>query len=286
MKASAILDTQILPNAHPFLRWAGSKRQLLPKLVLYCPAEYTRYIEPFVGSACLFYKLSPPSALLGDLNEELINTYVAVQTSPGAVYDCLAAIPKNRDTYYYIRGLDMQQSSTVERAARFIYLNRFCFNGLYRTNLQGRFNVPYAPAKTGNIPSREELYSASQALGKACLKCGDFDDLLPEVRKGDFVYLDPPYAVSGRRVFREYGAKCFKLADLERLSKSLHRIDDSGAHFVVSYADCHEAREALKEWHIRRVTTQRNIAGFTRYRRTDSEIFASNITPPIGLEDS
>lgn len=285
MEITEVSNTHSLPGARPFLRWAGSKRQLLSKLMLYCPADYTRYVEPFVGSACLFYKLSPPSALLGDLNEELINTYIAVRQCPDAVSDCLAAMPKSRDMYYHVRGLSSQNVSTAERAARFIYLNRFCFNGLYRTNLRGQFNVPYAPAKTGDIPSREALLSASHALGNARLKCADFDDVLQEVNKGDFVYLDPPYAVSGRRIFREYGAKSFQLSDLQRLSGSLRRLSESGAHFVVSYADCQEARDTLKEWHIRRVTTQRNIAGFAQYRRTDMEIFASNINPPTGLEE-
>jgi DNA adenine methylase len=150
-----------------FLRWAGSKRQLLPILTEMIGQDYERYVEPFAGSACVFFELVPDKALLGDVNAELIHTYIEVKYRVEDVIKQLAQWRKSKKRYFELRALEPESLSPAIRAARFIYLNRCCFNGLYRTNRQGRFNVPYGGKRSGRLPSAETLCAASRALKKA-----------------------------------------------------------------------------------------------------------------------
>jgi len=259
-----------------FLRWAGSKRQQVSFLRTLVPVTVRRYVEPFAGSASLFFVLNPPRAVLGDLNGELIATFQAVALNPVGVYERLAALPHGRENYYYIRD-EWKARGKYCRAARFIYLNRFCFNGLYRTNSSGAFNVPYGRPKNNNIPSKEQLVACASSLRRAVLIAGDFRDTLAAVERDDFVYLDPPYAVRSRRVFAEYGKKVFNYEDLSDVGASLHRLDGIGAKFVLSYADSSDSRRIFAPWYSRRVRVQRNVAGFTSSRRHQYEIYVSNV---------
>lgn len=264
--------------AIPFLRWAGSKRRLLSKLSAYWTSDAARYIEPFAGSAALFFALRPKRALLSDVNSELIEVFTLVRDDPRGVHRRLVQLPQGRESYYSLRAIRPQQLKPIDRAARFIFLNRFCFNGLYRTNMGGAFNVPYAPTGTGSLPCLEQLQLASTLLKRAELLHGDFEAILSrKVTSRDFVYLDPPFAVGNRRVFRQYGPETFGTADLERLGRLLDEIDRRGAKFVLSYAWCREATVALRKWSTRRVYTQRNIAGFVEHRRRAAELIVSNV---------
>jgi DNA adenine methylase len=267
-----------IPTAASILRWAGSKRKLLPELIPYWGHGQRRYIEPFAGSAALFFALKPKRALLSDINSELIKTLTVVRDNPTAVYKHVSRYPVGQESFYRLRALDPTVLSPVERAARFLFLNRFCFNGLYRTNENGHFNVPYSSQKTGGIPPWEQFSQAAMLLKRAVLKCGDFESvLLSAVGMGDFVYLDPPYAVGNRRIFRQYGSHTFGLQDLNRLNAVLREIQTRGAHFVLSYAYCREAKETFADWTSRRVYAQRNISGFARHRRRAAELIVTNI---------
>ena len=139
-------------SARPFLRWAGSKRQLLPRLRPLIEASPGRYIEPFMGSASLFFSLNKQHGVLSDLNEELVDTFLTVRAQPRLVARALAKLTNSESAFYRVRERDPKDLSPTARAARFIYLNRFCFNGLYRTNAKGRFNVPYGRPKNDNRP--------------------------------------------------------------------------------------------------------------------------------------
>ncbi len=260
------------------LRWAGSKRRLISTLVRYWNAEqHVRYVEPFAGSASLFFALDPKRALLSDSNEELTNLYVAVRDTPDAVSHELDRLPQSRETYNSLRGQDYSNLTSAQRAARLVYLNRFCFNGLYRTNLQGQFNVPYAPTRTGRLPSFTQIQQCSVRLRSCKIVCGDFERVVRDnVRSGDLVYLDPPYAVENRRIFRQYGPATFGLEDLERLSELLHCINALGATFVLSYADSAESRRQFNGWHVERKFVQRNISGFAKHRRRAAELVFTN----------
>lgn len=262
-----------------FLRWAGSKKKLLPKLTPHWEKNnYLRYVEPFMGSAAFFFSVEPRRALLADINQDLVDTFCAVKECPIEIHEALRTFPLGKDGYYKVRASNPNRYGEIRRAARFIFLNRFCFNGIYRTNNQGKFNVPYAESKTGALPTADVLVRASEVLKKADIRCMDFEKLvLSRVKKGDFVYLDPPFAVSNRRVFCQYGPQVFGLSDLERLRNVLIEIDRRGASFLVSYAYCKEAIVFLKGWTMRRTVTQRNIAGFVDHRRSAIEVLVTNI---------
>lgn len=259
-----------------FLRWAGSKKKLIPKLELFWHSRYSRYVEPFAGSACLFFHLAPKSAVLGDNNGELINVYAALRDNPEGLHRRLVAIPRTRSAYYRWRSSNPQTLDPETRAVRFIYLNHNCFNGIYRTNSDGQFNVPFG-SKLGRYLSREEFVRCAATLKKAKFVDGDFTSTLASVKKGDFVYLDPPYALTSRRIFREYGKKPFDIDDVSRLSSELDRIDQIGADFVVSYADCSEARKLASRWQARKFLVKRHVAGFSDHRTSAFEWVIHNI---------
>lgn len=265
----------------PILRWAGSKRKLLPKLLPFWGAGYDRYIEPFAGSAALFFSIQPRRAILNDINRDLIFALRQIRKSPRAVYLAAKRHSPDSENYYRLRAISPRSLDPIDRAARFVFLNRYCFNGLYRTNEAGVFNVPFASSGTGDLPAWEQFQASAMLLGRASLRTQDFEEVIRrQVQKGDFVYLDPPYAVGNRRVFKQYGPQTFGSDDLRRLSNLLEEIDRRGAHFLVSYAYCSEGLAALSDWHVRRVYAQRNIAGFARHRGRAAELLATNIENP------
>ncbi len=267
------------PSVVPLLRWAGSKRQLIPELRRYWTGQARRYIEPFVGSACLFFFLRPRTALLGDINDELIHAYFEVKYRPRGLSLSLGRLRRSKKTYLDLRKTDPAELHPTERAARFIYLNRFCFNGLYRTNRNGKFNVPYGATGTGSLPSREHLAKCSRALKGAKLRSCDFGRLLEDSKCGDFVYLDPPFSVSERRVFNEYQPASFSNTDVKRLRASIERLADCGAHFLLSYVNSDEAEYLQRGFRVRRVHVRRNIAGFVGKRAISEELLISNFVP-------
>jgi DNA adenine methylase len=261
----------------PFLRWAGSKRQLVPVLSRFWHSSFNRYVEPFAGSATLFFSLRPRKALLGDSNPELISAFVEVKYRAGKVLDILRGMPNNRRTYLRVRAQDPQNLKGPARAARFVYLNRFCFNGLYRTNARGYFNVPYGGLKSGYLPSESAFRRCAAAMRATRFVCGDFAETLKLTKRGDFVYMDPPYSVKGRRVFNEYGPRSFSVDDFKRLRFWMERLSSRGVGFVVSYADCKEAEVLARGFDHRTVVVRRNISGFTASRRNSREVLIFNI---------
>jgi DNA adenine methylase len=262
-----------------FLRWAGSKRQLIPVLLKYWNHDYCRYVEPFAGSASLFFSLSPPRALLGDINIELMATYEQVKHKVEAVLLDLNTMKKGRRNYLRLRALDPLTLTPSMRAARFIYLNRFCFNGLYRTNRDGQYNVPYGGDRSGRIPSNDLLVRCSSSLKRAELAVGSFEVTLEKVKSRDFVYMDPPFSIRAKRVFNEYDASMFGLEDLYHLRKWMIRLDRKNVHFLVSYAESEEADLLRVGFHTEVVVVRRSIAGFTERRKPARELLISNQRP-------
>ena len=263
-------------RAKPFLRWAGSKRKQLPRLAQFWADSHQRYVEPFAGSACLFFEIAPNVAILGDKNTSLIEVYRVVRDQPVRLYNRLCRIKRDAETYYRWRSKPQTELDPETRALRFLYLNRNCFNGIYRTNTSGDFNVPMG-RKPGAYFLKADLLLCSSLLKQAKLIAGDFETTLQHVRAGDFVYLDPPYAVRSRRVFREYGATLFDTADVERMAASLTQIVQMGADFLVSYADCKESRDIARQWNAVRLPIRRHVAGFTGSRRHAYEWLISNM---------
>jgi DNA adenine methylase len=224
----------------------------------------------------LFFSLKPHSAVLGDNNRELINVYRVLRDEPEEIHQRLVHIPREKDAYYRWRSKNPRSLDKQTRALRFIYLNHNCFNGIYRTNAAGQFNVPFG-SKLSRYLTREEFIECSKTLKNTRLIAGDFEKSIAEVDKGDFVYLDPPYALTTRRVFREYGGKPFDVDDVERLSNALVAIDQRGAKFVVSYADCPQARKLATAWRATKFSVRRHIAGFSDHRTYAYEWILTNI---------
>lgn len=261
----------------PIFRWAGSKRKTLSVLAEYWNPTYSRYVEPFAGSAALFFRLQPQKAILGDINQNLIEAYEVIRDNPDEIYEAVRAITRSKTQYYCVRNKNPNRMKPFGRAVRFVYLNRYCFNGIYRTNRDGQFNVPYAHIKPGVLPPISDFRKCALFLQKTKLVCGDFGKVLSGVRKNDFVYADPPYAVESRRVFREYDRRAFTKHDLLRLGEHLESLDQRGAFFVISYADCAEARDVFKPWTLRKIKVRRHVAGFASKRRHAVELLATNI---------
>jgi DNA adenine methylase len=260
------------------LRWAGSKRRAAAVLAKYWERSGAlRYVEPFAGSAAVFYYVGARHALLGDLNEELIHTYGAIKREPRRVGRVLRAWTGDAATYYRLRSLTPSSMAPVQRAARFLYLNRWCFNGIYRTNKKGEFNVPFGGQRVGPPVSDSELVETAALLQRARLVCGDFEVTLGLVRQNDFVFMDPPYSVRGKRVFNDYAARGFGEDDLARLRLQLERIDALGAQFLVSYADSQEGQWLARGFETARLGVHRNVGGFRHRRRRAMEILISNV---------
>ena len=220
--------------------------------------------------------VAPKQAILGDIDKELISTYRALGADFSRVAECLRRLKMGERSYYQLRECNPSTLASPERAARFLFLNRFCFNGIYRTNQAGKFNVPYGNPKGVLSFNFELLHQAAVQLRSATLITDDFESVLDEASAGDFVYLDPPYAVAKRRVFAEYYAESFSDRDLERLSAALEQLDQRGVTFVLSYADSKEGRAIGDQWYRRRVRARRNVAGFVGDRKFVYEILASN----------
>lgn len=262
------------PWAPPLLRWAGSKRKLLPLLMQHSPQSFGRYIEPFAGSACLFFALRPASAVLGDINAALLETYSTIRSHPRLVARKARTWNSSDRHYYAVRNRRPENLSLIDRAARFVYLNRNCFNGVYRTNRDGMFNVPRG-VKTGKFPTETAFYRSSVAFRNAEFRIGDFENCLTDIQRDDFVYLDPPYSAARPR-FGEYGYGCFNDDDIIRFIDCLHRIDEQAATFIVSYSDSSVVRNLTAGWHCISLRVRRHVAGFAKHRSTVSEILVSN----------
>lgn len=263
----------------PFLRWAGSKRKMLPKLLNYVNIPFNNYYEPFMGSASLFFALNIKKGILSDINEDLVKTFIQVKINPKKVFDILNKYNNTKENYYKLRAQIPKQLNDIERAARFIILNRFCFNGIYRTNTKGEFNVPYSNNKTGKLPTLNQLEIVSYKLKNIQILHSDFETVIKQnVTTNDLIYFDPPYAVSNRRIFGQYDVRIFGKEDLDRLSELLNFINSKKAHFILSYAYCKEAIVAFEKWHKSKSFVLRNIAGFAEHRRKAAELIITNIS--------
>ena len=262
-------------NHAPIFRWAGSKRKLLRILQANVSPSYCTYIEPFAGSACLFFALHPPRSVLGDFNAHLIQAYRTIAHFPERVHEAASRFPVLAVEYYRLRSLNPTSLPPIARAARFLYLNRYCFNGVYRTNKAGLFNVPRG-RNTGRIPSLASMISGADALRTANLVAGDFRKVLRYVRQNDFVYLDPPYAKADERYSGEYGYGAFSSTDFPSLSAELNTIHDKGATFLLSYRYSPKIRLELARWNSSIVSVRRHVAGFNDHRTTVKELLVSN----------
>lgn len=242
LRSEKPLQRSLLPEessnvrVRPFLKWAGGKTRLLAALrESVPPAGFNRYFEPFVGGGAFFFDLSPSEAFLSDSNPELMNCYEVAREQPEELIDALSTFQVNEAEFYKIRALDLEDLPTITRAARLIYLNKTCYNGLYRVNKQGRFNTPYGRHSNVTLVDPSNLRAASKLLRAAKLSCSEYQLVLEGADKGDFVYLDPPYVPVGKfSDFKRYTKNQFYEADHERLAATFRELAAKGCFVLLS----------------------------------------------------
>jgi DNA adenine methylase len=265
-------------EVRPPLRWAGSKRRLLPTILNALPQKYTSFCEPFVGSGSLFFRIQPKNTYLNDLNSELMNFYSVLGVNPELLYADLLSIPRTKEAYLLTRSALHATADRHRRAVYFFFLNRNCFNGIYRTNKSGQFNVPFSASRTGEYPSLEEVQRAGNAVQlNASLTTMDFEAFIRQrAVRGAFFYIDPPYFMPRKRIFSEYQKLAFDHEDVERLFDQLEHLERKGCFFLLSYPDCSRARKLSKNWTVRCATVYRSVAGGLKHRRSQRELLISN----------
>ena len=255
-------------QAKPILKWAGGKTQMLNDLLPKVPSSYGRYIEPFFGGGAMFFALQPENAIIADSNPELINMYRQVAANVDEVIQYLKKYENTSEMFYTVREQEWTQLPKAEAAARTIFLNRTCFNGLYRVNKQGKFNVPYGKYANPKICDEDGLKAASEALKKAEILCGDYLLVLDHyAQPGDFVFLDPPYLpISEYADFKRYTKEQFYEEDHIELAKIIMRLQERGCHIILTNSNHPLVHELYAPFTIDVIQTKRHIScnGSTR----------------------
>lgn len=251
----------------PFLKWAGGKTQLLTELHKYVPNNFNKYIEPFIGGGAMFFSLNPHESIIADLNEELVITYRQVKEAVESVIEHLETFEHSEEFYYNIRSLDPNELELSYRAARLIYLNKTCFNGLYRVNKKGQFNVPYGKGK-GSFLNGEVLRNASEFLAKTTIIKGDYLDVLTEfATEGDFIFLDPPYYPVGKYSdFKRYTKEFFYHEDQVQLKQEFDRLVNMGCKVVLTNSDHESILDLYSNYEIYIIETRRMISSNSKTR--------------------
>ncbi len=282
-----IPSTLELNQPKPFLKWVGGKRALVDEIIARMPEKFNTYFEPFVGGGALFFELKKRGMLEGkksylfDANKELINTYNTVKNNPYELIEILKEFQNkhSHDFYYEIRAMDRENSFTslpdAMRSARFIYLNKTCFNGLYRVNSKGFYNVPMGRYKNPAICDKSTMLSASRALKDAEVLHVDFAKVLDFAKKGDFVYFDPPYyPLTPTSSFTSYNQDIFLDDEQKRLLNTFEKLAKKGLHVMLSNSDTEFIKELYKDYKIDFVDVPRFINSKSNGRGKIKEIIA------------
>lgn len=267
----------------PFVKWAGGKRQLMPQIEAFFPQEFATYYEPFVGGGAVLFHLQPEHCVVNDVNGEIINVYRAVKNDVKKLIQTLKTYKNESEYYYKVRGLDRipayAKMTDTERAARVIYLNKTCFNGLFRVNRQGQFNVPFGKYKKPNIVNEETLLAVSEFLQQSdCqLLSTDFAKAIAKAGQNDFVYFDPPYdPISSSSSFTGYTLNGFDRAQQERLKETCDKLNKKGAKFLLSNSATDFIKALYQDYTIEIVRAGRNINSVGSKRGKIDEVLIRN----------
>jgi len=269
----------------PFVNWAGGKSQLISQMSPFFPQshEYDRYIEPFIGGGVVFLTLRKKGAVLGDSNEELMNCYQVVRDDVETLIKLLSKHIHEREYYYRLRQQDQKRMDPASRAARFIYLNKTCFNGVYRVNSKGQFNVPFGNRKA-KIYDEENLRQISLLLKTVQLVAQSYERTLEQAQPTDFIYLDPPYhPLSKTANFAKYTSKPFGEGDQIKLAKEFKRLTELGCKVMLSNSDTPLIRELYGEYYVKTVVARRYINCNGNGRKAITEQLIMNYEPPCSL---
>lgn len=272
--------------AQPFLKWAGGKRQLLPEIRKYIPKKINTYYEPFLGAGAVLFDIQPKKAVINDINTELINTYIAIRDHVDELINDLKKHKNEKEYFYAIRDLDRKKEfkklSLVERASRIIYLNKTCFNGLFRVNSQGHFNVPFGKYKNPQIVNEIVLRAVHNYLNSNDITIlnVDFEKAVENAKKGDFIYFDPPYdPVSDTSSFTGYSLYGFDKDDQIRLRDLFVELDKRGCKVLLSNSATDFIKDLYKDFHIEVVSANRNINANASRRGKIDEVLVMNYEP-------
>lgn len=266
----------------PFVKWAGGKRQLLPELIKRVP-KFTTYCEPFVGGGALFFYLQPKKAIINDFNKDLINTYITIQNDVESLIQYLSTYKNDSESYYKIRELDrtplFHRMSATEKASRLIYLNKTCYNGLFRVNSMGEFNSPFGSYKSPNIvnePTLRAIHNYFQNADVTFLS-GDFEAAVKGLKKGTFVYFDPPYdPVSASSNFTGYTNLGFGKQEQRRLKEVCDELNAKGIKFLLSNSATDFILDLYKEYNIEKISAKRVINSNANNRGNVDEVLIRN----------
>ena len=282
-------------KAKPFVKWAGGKRQIIDKLLKLVPEEYNTYYEPFVGGGALLFELSPKKAVINDSNTELMNVYQTIASDKG-FEDTLKLLNnyehKHSEKFFYqIRNLDKDKEkfsklSNIEHAARTIYLNKSCFNGLYRVNKKGEFNVPFNKKLKVNTYDSQNMtlaYVYFQTNEVKMLNC-DFEEAVKTAQKGDFIYFDPPYDSENQDTFNSYTEEGFGKDAQVRLAKVYKELSNKGCYVMLSNHNTTLINELYKDFNIHIITAKRNINSKGEKRGKVEEVIITNYDNNLSLE--
>lgn len=274
-----------IEKLQPFTKWTGGKRKLIPKLKELMPEIYGNYYEPFIGGGALFFELSPRVAVINDFNEELINCYIQIKENPIKLIEILKIYKEKNSKEYYleIRGLDrtdkFKELSKVERAARIMYMLRVDFNGLYRVNSKNQFNVPYGNYANPKIVDEELINNISNYLNTndITITSGDFEKSVSTVKKGDFVYFDPPYIpLTETSSFTSYTHEGFSYEDQVRLRNTVRRLTEKGVKVMVSNSSSKLTIDLYEEFNIHYVEVSRTNGAKSSSRGIIKEVIITN----------
>jgi DNA adenine methylase len=273
-----------VPDARPFLKWAGGKSRLISDYEPYLPPVETirHYFEPFIGSAALFFHLQPAQALLADCNRKLIEVYEVVRDDVDSLIAALQPHKNEKKYYYRVRAQDPRSLDKVERAARIIYMNKTCYNGLYRENQQGEFNVPFGRYKRPRICDEPRLRAASSALQGVELCAGDFGEAVAGAGVGDFVYFDPPYVpLNATSNFTSYSRFGFDAHDHRRLARTIATLTARDCRVMLSNSAAPLVYELYDraEYRLHEIEARRNINSKANGRGPVTELLILNYQP-------
>lgn len=265
----------------PFLKWPGGKRWFIQHHAYLLPRTYKRYIEPFLGGGAVFFYLQPKVAILGDMNADVINSYIGIQRDWKQIQELLKRHQSLHSEEHYYSVRSCVPKDLIEQAARMIYINRTCFNGIYRVNLKGEFNVPKG-SRTTVLQEGESFELISNLLQGAELSCIDFEQLIDRAEADDLLFADPPYTVRhNNNGFIKYNEKLFTWEDQERLARALKRARERGAVVVATNANYNLLREIYLDYgfHLIEVARYSPISAKTSNRRSFEELIIISQPP-------
>lgn len=277
----AVVLEKLKEETYPIVKWVGGKRQLMFELLKNMPENYNRYFEPFIGGGALFFELQPDNAYISDMNEELINLYQVVRDNVDELVADLQKHDISKEYFMEIRNIDRTEEyeswSDIQKASRFIYLNRTCFNGMYRVNSKGEFNVPFGHYKNPRILDENNLINCSKLLQRTEIKHADFSEILKKVKKDDFVYFDPPYVpLSETSSFTSYTKDGFDMDMQFKLRDVCDELDTMGVKFLLSNSDTKLVNELYENYNIKKVFASRQINANADGRGKITEVLVRN----------